>query len=530
FYLVETSWVGNEGDGSAIVNNALRVFRNRPGYRFKDRLHEQILHTLPTYVPGRVHQSSVRISHYGYLGSIREAKDKSRRNLELLRQQAQESAPTAFLHFNLGSEYAAVGDFTAATTELHAARTMVQAEGGLRDCHYGPPLLARLVASLRLAGRPAEAASVAAEALELFPDLTDIVLTQARLAQARGDRATAIALFRRCMEMGDAPARYGAMVGAGTVLPRLGLADLHLKHGEPGAAAELLAWCVEHHPSFLGVAGPYATALLRDGATPAQALTELERLEVLPAVVRLAIGAAFVAAGEPEAGVAQYRLGLERAPSNHRARAVLAELLLARGEWEQAAAEARLVPATDASGPRACRIELLAVVGREPADTAQQALARAREAGVPSAELEVMSAWASLATGAQPSDELPLGGAPMLVVALETLLRGGDRDRFVALAPLLARTPLAERERREALAQMYLANGLLAQAAKEWLAAAAPTPDSRALLGLARIAERHGMGDDARNLATGALELDPRCAAATELLGRLASTEVGVAA
>ena len=112
FYLVETSYTGELGDGGAMVNNALRVFRNRPEYRFKDRLHEQIAHTLPTDIPGRVEQTPVRVTHYGYLGSVRDAKEKSQRNVELLRQQAAESPKTPFLHFNLGSEYIVVGDLT----------------------------------------------------------------------------------------------------------------------------------------------------------------------------------------------------------------------------------------------------------------------------------------------------------------------------------------------------------------------------------------------------------------------------------
>ena len=62
--------------------------------------------------------------------------------------------------------------------------------------------------------------------------------------------------------MGDAPARYGPMVGSGTFLPRLALAELHLERGEIAEARSALEWCVENHPEFLAVAGPYASALL----------------------------------------------------------------------------------------------------------------------------------------------------------------------------------------------------------------------------------------------------------------------------
>ena len=35
FYLVETNYTGESGDGTALTHNALRVFRNRPEYRFE---------------------------------------------------------------------------------------------------------------------------------------------------------------------------------------------------------------------------------------------------------------------------------------------------------------------------------------------------------------------------------------------------------------------------------------------------------------------------------------------------------------
>ncbi len=144
FYLVETSYTGELGDGSAITNSALRVFRNRPHYRFEGRLHEQIAHHLPTYAAGRIEQSSVRIDHYGYLGAVRDAKEKSRRNLELLKAQQAESAPSAFIHFNLGTEYAALGDHRSA---LDRARARLGAgPGGRRG---GQRLRARARAAAR---------------------------------------------------------------------------------------------------------------------------------------------------------------------------------------------------------------------------------------------------------------------------------------------------------------------------------------------------------------------------------------------
>jgi tetratricopeptide (TPR) repeat protein len=521
FYLVETSYLGELGEGSAMVNNALRLFRNRPEYRFKDRLHEQIQHTLPTYVPGRVEQSGVRIQHYGYLGSVREAKEKSQRNLELLLAQADETAPTPFLHFNLGSEYAAAGQPAAAVDEFKQAQAMLEQDGGLLTCEYSPALMGRLVMALRICGQLAEARDTAAHALEQFPELTDLVLAQARIAQAMGDEAGAIRLYRRCAEMGDAPARYGAMVGSGTFLPRLYLAELHLGHGDTAAARAELEWCVEHHPEFLAVAGPYAAALLRDGVDPAAVLTELERLDTLPPMIRLAVAGAFQHAGARGAAATQFRLALDAVPTNTRARSSLAELLLAGGEWDEAAHHAHLVPVDDPYAGLACRIELCSLIGHGNSDSVPAALARAATAGLPPAELQVFEAWAAIADGAPVPDGLPVSGAPLLAVLLDTLLGAGDLDSFRALRPALQRSRLARREQQELLAEMFLARGMLAAAAQEWMAASSPQPDVRSLVGLARVAERHGMTEDAVNFATAALELDPESVAAGELLAHL---------
>ncbi len=521
FYLVETSYTGELGDGGAMVNNALRVFRNRPEYRFKDRLHEQIAHTLPTYIPGRVEQTPVRVTHYGYLGSVRDAKEKSQRNVELLRRQAAESPKTPFLHFNLGSEYIVVGDLNAAIDELKTARSLVEAEGNLLRAEYVPSLFTRLVMVLRMAGKLVEANTTASEGLKLFPQFTDLVVAQARTAQMQGDTDTAVALFDRAIAMGDAPARYSPMVGSGTFLARLALAELYLELGEAAKARTQLEWCVEHHPEFVTVAAPYTSALLHDGVAPGEVAAELQRLDTLPAAVRLTVAALLQQAGASPEAEAEYRRALSDAPADTRARTSLAELLLARGDWDEAAELASAVPADDPYAGLAVRIELCGTVGRADAATVQALLGRAARAGLSAAEGAVFETWAAIAQGATETKPVPVAGAPLLGVILETLLRGADGERFVALLPALEQSQLARREQRELLAQMYLKFGLVDRAAQEWLAVASETPDVRSMVGLAQIALAQEMTEDAANFATAALELDPASAEAKALLNAL---------
>jgi hypothetical protein len=125
--------------------------------------------------------------------------------------------------------------------------------------------------------------------------------------------------------------------------------------------------------------------------------------------------------------------------------------------------------------------------------------------------------------GEDESQALPIAGVPILAVILETLLSAGDAQRFNALLPALLSSKLDRREQRELLAGMFLSRGLLALAAQEWMAVCEQRPDARALLGLAQVARRNGMPEDAANFASGALELDPASTTARELLAHLAA-------
>ena len=42
----------------------------------------------------------------------------------------------------------------------------------------------------------------------------------------------AVALYERCIQMGDAPSKYTATEGCGTYLPRISLAEIHIANGE----------------------------------------------------------------------------------------------------------------------------------------------------------------------------------------------------------------------------------------------------------------------------------------------------------
>jgi tetratricopeptide (TPR) repeat protein len=518
FYLFETSFGGEAGDGFAVTNNALRVFRNRPQYRFEGRVHEQIAHTLPSYAPGRIQQTSIRVMHYGYLEAVRDSKGKYQRNVELLRAQVDESPCEPFVHFNLGCEHAAVGDAPSALLEFERAWAMILAEGSGIDYEYAPPLIARLVNALGTCGRQEDAAALAAEGLRRYPTFTDLVFAQANMAFAAGASEIARDHYRRCIELGDAPARYRPIVGCGTFLPRISLAELALADGDSAAARQLLDWCIERYPSFAAVGGPYATLLLGCKVPAERVVADVERrVRPLTASVRVMLGSVLEGAGALPAAARQYRAAVAEEPDNAQARIGLAETLLCLGENAGAARHAAAVADHDPHAGRARQIRLSGLISGGDLPAASEALGRAGE-GLSAVEREVFATWLALAAGVPSPRSLPVGAAPLLGMILESLLRARAFKAFERLLPALEESELAPRQRRELLGEIYLRHGFLVSAAKEWMAACAQQPDAGALVGLARVAMAQGQPKDAATFATGARELEPDNAAAAEIL------------
>jgi glycosyltransferase involved in cell wall biosynthesis len=506
FYLTETNHVGDLEDGAAVAHNALRLFRNRPEYRFEGRVHEQFAHRLPN-LPERLQHSAARIEHFGYLGAVRDAKEKSRRNLELLERQVADGVDTPFLHFNLGSERAASGDVAGSLAHLQRAWDKLDGDPERTTFGYFPALCSRYVKALNANGRHADALAAGDGVLGLLPGFTDVVLEQAMAHRGLGDGAAAIAAFERCLEMGDAPARYSATVGAGSFHARVLVSDLLVAAGRVAEAEEHLHHVLVHHPNFIGGVEPYAKVLIRSGVPAAEAAARVHALVPDPTPgQRFLLAVPLYEAGAVAEAEAELRAVLGAQPAAHAARVALAEALLSQGRLDEAAQAALEVPADAPHGPFAAHTALFArLAGGADAATLDAAFAHAREARLAPAELTAFEAWRS---GAAASGSVPAEAAPLVAVMLEALARLHDFDGFERLAGVAEALALPWRERRELLAIVYLRRGFLDSAAAEWIGAVEREgADPRALLGLAAVAEARGLHDDAQVFRAEAREL-----------------------
>ena len=503
FYLVETNHTGELGDGTAVTHNALRLFRNRPDYRFEGRVHEQIAHNLPSGLPERIEPTPIRVDHYGYLGAVRDAKEKSRRNIELLRGQlADAGVANPFFHFNLGSELAAAGDAAGACEQFERAWTLLAEDPARRERPFTPSLTVRSAKALRFRGRLVEAEARAVEGLAMFDDLTDLVFERALVAAAKGDAEGAVALLEECLERGEAPSRYSPTVGSGSFLALARLAELE-RTRDPQRAEGLLRRCLREHPSYLGTVLPLAAAMIARGAPTGQVVSDIEGAVAEPTPsVRFMLATALYEAGEAEAAEPLYAAVVEAQPTNGGARLALAETLLSTRRYAEAAATCAEIADDDAFAVPAARSDLFARA--LAAATDQASMARAARRGLPTAELDLFAAW----SGSTPYPALDPTVVDSLATMLEALLRVEEFEAFEALLPALAATGLPARRRHSILAEIYLRRGFLESAADEWAASCEEEgPDAEALGGLARVAAAQGHAEDAEIFEKGAREL-----------------------
>ncbi len=524
-YLTETNLTGRVEDGTSVTHNALRLFRNRPEYRFSGRIHEQIANTLPGYLAERFENTTVRIDHYGYLGEVREAKDKSRRNLELLEQQLADGVDTPFLHFNLGSEYSALDENERALACFERAWSGVIDDPLKTSYGFLPSLCARLVKALRLCGRHQECLTRGDEVLAFLPLFTDIVFEQALAARALGDEELAAQLLERCLEWGDAPAAYTATGGSGTFLALATLGDLRRRQGRLGEARELLERCLVEHPRFLASVDPLAATMLALDSDPGEVVDTVHRAagDVTPAVGFMLALALYEAKAVQEAE-AELLGVLERQPGSAPARLALAEALLSQGRYAEAADQALRIPAGAHFAAEAARTAAFGRLAAGDVDGAREAIERARAAELHAPEVALLDGWQRRLLGEPGPALLPAETADALFVMLEALLRVVDVDAFATLVPLVDAVAISWRERRERLAKLYLRRGFLESAADEWIAVIEEAqPDADALAGLSWVAVGRELPEDAVVLAREALSLDPAHPAALGALERVAA-------
>jgi hypothetical protein len=212
--------------------------------------------------------------------------------------------------------------------------------------------------------------------------------------------------------------------------------------------------------------------------------------------MRFLLAVALSEAGAVVEAEAELRAVLAAQPGNAHARVALGETLLGQRRYADAAAVAAEVDPEAPCASAAQRIALFALLADGARADAQRATALADE------ERTVFAAWEAVRAGAGAPAALPAAAAQPILLMLDALARLQAFDAFEDLAAVLEAVAIPWRERRQALAELYLRHGYADSAAEEWIAVCEQGGvDAAALRGLAAVAVARGLDEDAEVFA-----------------------------
>ncbi|BFH62207.1 tetratricopeptide repeat-containing glycosyltransferase family 2 protein [Paenibacillus azoreducens] len=247
FFLQVLNHSGNDiRSATATVNPLLRMFRRRPEHRFRGKIHEQIAASITEHRPtAKLHITNIKIHHYGYSSAMVAAKDKIRRNADLLQQALQAEPNDPFNHYNMAVEYMRMNDNASALRHIRQAKNLAAPE--ISYYHLLFKYEARCLLSM---GRIDEALDICQSGLDHFPDYTDLLHLKGVILLSSGQASEAEKAFHKAVEAGPAPVHYHTESGAGTYLSTLGLGQIREDAGDDAGALHWYAQTLKHEPGM----------------------------------------------------------------------------------------------------------------------------------------------------------------------------------------------------------------------------------------------------------------------------------------
>ncbi|MDI6871273.1 MAG: glycosyltransferase [Bacillota bacterium] len=197
WFLTVKSFLG-KGEEEA-EDEVVRLFRNRPEYRFSGAIHEQVAGAIVQVNGGGglARAPELVIEHFGYLDRRRQAKKKHERNVSLLTHALEKQPDDPFLHYGLGAEFFQGNEVKQGID--HLERALAGLRGNESYCREVFVLL--ILAYLR-DGQLRQASRTAAKAARQFPCDPDLQLLQGLLAYERRQAVAAVRNLRQAASGG----------------------------------------------------------------------------------------------------------------------------------------------------------------------------------------------------------------------------------------------------------------------------------------------------------------------------------------
>ncbi|AEF93771.1 glycosyl transferase family 2 [Desulfotomaculum nigrificans CO-1-SRB] len=232
----------------------LRLFRNKKGYQFRGKIHEQVV----------VHNNEVVeiaddivIKHN--MASPKERNRKRGRNLAALKKAYLEDPTNYFLQYYLGIEWLGLAKPDKALPFLQNAYR------NLTDDHllFRAPTLRYLLICLNILGQLDEMICLSLEAALKYPDYTDIYYLGGIALEEKKEYKIAVKWFDQAIQCGVPPSIYSHMNGTGSFLALYHMGFCYEKLGMPENAQACYERALHENNQYIYPAGNLFLLILK---------------------------------------------------------------------------------------------------------------------------------------------------------------------------------------------------------------------------------------------------------------------------
>lgn len=214
-----------------LKNRAVRLFRNRPEYRFKGRIHEQIVPSILEKKPQSIFPSPIEFLHFGYHESILLAKQE--RNLKIIEKELEVNPQDPFTLSNLGTTYFIMKNFRKAAENYELAL-----EYARKEEPYTATIFRNLANTYLNLKEYEKCLCLLEQGIAWYPDYTDLYYLLAHLFEIEERWEKAGEVYKVCLKLGDVDS-YVSSHGIGSFLSALGLARVQEQMGNYQEALEV---------------------------------------------------------------------------------------------------------------------------------------------------------------------------------------------------------------------------------------------------------------------------------------------------
>jgi glycosyltransferase involved in cell wall biosynthesis len=192
-----------------------RLFQNHKGIKFKNRIHE----TLNTAeiceefgIELAIKTLPIKVYHYGYLEHMDKEKNKSERNIGMLKKELKQSEYNPWFEYYIAGEYYRLKKYTEAFEYINRS-----IYGFLTLSQLPPAYLYQLKYSILITSGNYEGAWPGIEkAIQLYPDYVDLHFYKGVVLYNKGSYEDAVKTFDKCLEIGEGNLLYLSLKGFGT--------------------------------------------------------------------------------------------------------------------------------------------------------------------------------------------------------------------------------------------------------------------------------------------------------------------------